>query len=101
MADKYVKAFALRQGVVGAGESEKRLDVNKTILFLTDGSPLDRRGLTPADTDSAINAAQLAGKEESCERFCSRRGGSPILGLLSACKESVGTYTPVSRPRIF
>jgi carboxymethylenebutenolidase len=90
--------------LLGTGESEKRLDATKTVLFLTDGFPtLPSRDCTSgvqANADLAINAARLAGKTGiNVHVFAlGEKALSHPRAAVGIAKESGGTYTPVSRP---
>jgi Mg-chelatase subunit ChlD len=97
----------IRTGIselMGFGSSEKRTDAIKVEFLLTDGFPTlpigGGKGVTPEDTNLAINAARLAGKAGIKVHVFAL--GEEALSYPQAAvgiaKESGGTYTPVSRP---
>src|SRR5215467_13358809 len=87
--------------LLGKGKSEKYLDSIKTLLLLTDGFPTRPIGdCSSADADSAINAAQLAGKAGiNIHVFAlGEEALSNPRAAVGIAKESGGTYTAVTRP---
>jgi dienelactone hydrolase len=87
--------------LLGKGESGKYLDSIKALIFMTDGFPTRPIGdCTPADTDLAIDAARLAGKEGiSVHVFAlGEEALSNPRAAVSMAKETDGTYTAVTRP---
>lgn len=89
------------QELSGEGESEKYLDSNKALLFMTDGFPTRPLGdCSSADADLAIDAARVTGKAGiNAHVFAiGEEALSNPRAAVGIARESRGTYTPVLRP---
>ena len=87
--------------LLGKGESEKYLDSIKALIFFTDGFPTRPfADCTAADTDLAINAAELAGKAGiSVHVFAlGEEALSNPRAAVGIANASGGIYTAVTRP---
>jgi von Willebrand factor type A domain len=87
--------------LLGKGKSGKYLDSIKALIFFTDGFPTRPvADCTAADTDLAINAAELAGKAGiNVHVFAlGEEALSNPRAAVGIAKESGGTYTAVTRP---